>query len=333
MGTLNGLLKRCKDEVGYIEKASNSNLDSKTGNKGLNNYTKYSRDLIALGIKGYQGSAWCATYQFWQEVQEFGLETALKHWNMTKQNYVGYNCFSTYNKFKAAGKVSKIPKLGALVIFTFSHMARVIRISDDGKTFYTNEGNTSSKTYDRNGGMVAEKSYSINDSKIKGFCIIDYNETESTKPVSTGAITTNPISENVRAGQKWLNTYYADLFKKHFGELLEVDGDYGEKTRAAAICAWKDIVNRKYGFKLTPSNDNFLSESKKAARRAKIEKGSSGTLTLILQLVLSAKGFYSGKMDADFGNSTEAAVKAFQKSRNLSIDGIVGAETWSALFN
>ena len=33
------------NEVGYLEKASNSNLDSKTANAGSKNYTKYARDL------------------------------------------------------------------------------------------------------------------------------------------------------------------------------------------------------------------------------------------------------------------------------------------------
>lgn len=32
-------------EVGYLEKKSNSNLDSKTANTGSANYTKYWRDI------------------------------------------------------------------------------------------------------------------------------------------------------------------------------------------------------------------------------------------------------------------------------------------------
>lgn len=35
--------------------------------------------------------------------------------------------------------------------------------------------------------------------------------------------------------------------------------------------------------------------------------------------------------DADFGPKTYAAIKAFQKSRKMVVDGIVGAETWGAL--
>ena len=38
------------NEIGYIEKASNSNLDSKTANQGSGNYTKYARDLDNLSF-------------------------------------------------------------------------------------------------------------------------------------------------------------------------------------------------------------------------------------------------------------------------------------------
>ena len=33
-----------------------------------------------------------------------------------------------------------------------------------------------------------------------------------------------------------------------------------------------------------------------------------------------------------FGNSTLEAVKSFQKNNGLSVDGIVGQDTWSKLF-
>lgn len=182
MGTLNELIKRSLAEEGYIEKASKLQLDSKTGNKGDKNYTKYARDINAYGLMGCQGQPWCGTFQFWLELQEFGLEKALKHWNMTKQTYVGYNCFSTYNMFKKAGKVGMIPKMGAVVIFNFSHAGRVVNIySKNGQKWWDClEGNTSSNLSDRNGGQVKLKVRPWNDTSVKGFCYIDYEE--DTKP-------------------------------------------------------------------------------------------------------------------------------------------------------
>lgn len=169
-----------KSEVGYIEKASNSNLDSKTGNKGSSNYTKYSRDINALGLLGCQGQPWCCTFQFWLDVKIYGLDTALKYWNMTKKTYTGYNCFSTYNAFKKAGKVGKSPKLGAVVIFTFSHAGRVIDVyKKNGVTYFDClEGNTSANLNDRNGGQVVVKTRIGSDSTVKGFCYIDYESDE-----------------------------------------------------------------------------------------------------------------------------------------------------------
>lgn len=218
---VSNVIKLAENELGYIEKASNLNLNSKTGNRGTKNYTKYSRDINDLKLMGCQGQAWCGTFQFWLEVKAVGLDQALKNWNM-KEKYVGYNCFSTYNTFKRAGKISKIPQLGALVIFTFSHMARVVEIDEKKKTFTTIEGNTSSKTYDRNGGMVAKKTYSFTDKKIKGFCIIDYDEEKTTKKVSETKMPT------VKKGSKGKAVEIIQVILD-----LTVDGDFGKKTDAA----------------------------------------------------------------------------------------------------
>jgi len=40
-----------------------------------------------------------------------------------------------------------------------------------------------------------------------------------------------------------------------------------------------------------------------------------------------------GPVDGVFGPKTEAAVKAFQTDQGLVVDGIVGRNTWKALFN
>ena len=141
------------------------------------------------------------------------------------------------------------------------------------------------------------------------------------------------IKTKVKQGQKWLNSNYGSLLKREKGELLEVDGSYGPKSRAAALCVWKDVVNRKYGYDLTPSNENFYGSCKAAAKDAVIKKGADGTLPYLAQLILAAEGDYTAAMDAHFGGGTEDAVEAFQLKHSLKVSGSVDPDTWYALFN
>ncbi len=61
--------------------------------------------------------------------------------------------------------------------------------------------------------------------------------------------------------------------------------------------------------------------------------GSKGPEVLQIQTRLKTLALYNGPLDGEFGGGTEAAIKAFQKSNKLEIDGQVGAITWKALFN
>ena len=64
-----------------------------------------------------------------------------------------------------------------------------------------------------------------------------------------------------------------------------------------------------------------------------LRKGASGEYVTLLQTLLIQRGYSVGSKGADgkFGNATLAAVKAFQKDNNLSVDGVVGRNTWTAL--
>jgi len=62
-----------------------------------------------------------------------------------------------------------------------------------------------------------------------------------------------------------------------------------------------------------------------------LRQGSKGASVVTLQNKLKAAGFNPGASDGSFGPKTEVAVKAFQKSRGLTADGIVGPKTWAAL--
>lgn len=57
-----------------------------------------------------------------------------------------------------------------------------------------------------------------------------------------------------------------------------------------------------------------------------------GADVLKVQTALTGFGYYTDKLDGIFGAKTKAAVKAYQKSRGLEVDGIVGPITWARLF-
>ena len=60
--------------------------------------------------------------------------------------------------------------------------------------------------------------------------------------------------------------------------------------------------------------------------------GSKGEEVRRIQQKLTELGLYQGPLDGDFGGGTNAAVIKFQKSKGLTGDGLVGQNTWSALF-
>lgn len=175
MNAIDKLIQIAKNEVGYLEKASNSQLDSKTANAGENNYTKYWRDIKP----DYQGQPWCAAFVSWCMMKAFGLDTAkklLKHWP-----YV--YCPTMADLFT----LNSNPKTGDIVIFKhngeFTHTGIVIKVSGD--RFWTVEGNTSGgSTIIANGGGVCQKSYYNSNLPGTKFCTPNYNLVKNTTSVS-----------------------------------------------------------------------------------------------------------------------------------------------------
>lgn len=61
-----------------------------------------------------------------------------------------------------------------------------------------------------------------------------------------------------------------------------------------------------------------------------IKRGATGQLVKNLQGLLRAHG-HGIAIDGIFGPATESAVRDFQRAHHLTIDGIVGRQTWTAL--
>ncbi|MGM9550904.1 MAG: spore cortex-lytic enzyme [Clostridia bacterium] len=59
--------------------------------------------------------------------------------------------------------------------------------------------------------------------------------------------------------------------------------------------------------------------------------GSSGSEVTKIQTKLKNWGYYKGNIDGVYGTETQAAVKNFQKKNGLTVDGIAGSATLSAM--
>ena len=68
-----------------------------------------------------------------------------------------------------------------------------------------------------------------------------------------------------------------------------------------------------------------------AAVQGSLKLVSKGEAVKDVQQKLKALGFLKGSADGDFGEATEAAVKAFQKQYGLTVDGKVGSNTLAKL--
>jgi peptidoglycan hydrolase-like protein with peptidoglycan-binding domain len=62
-----------------------------------------------------------------------------------------------------------------------------------------------------------------------------------------------------------------------------------------------------------------------------LTSGSTGLPVRRLQSRMSAVGFDTGGVDGRFGAKTEAAVRKLQQDFNLTVDGVVGPQTWDVV--
>lgn len=62
-----------------------------------------------------------------------------------------------------------------------------------------------------------------------------------------------------------------------------------------------------------------------------IANGSRGAYVLVAQDALNALGYTTLGLDGIFGNNTRNATMAFQKAYGLTVDGVIGCNTWTQL--
>lgn len=117
------------------------------------------------------------------------------------------------------------------------------------------------------------------------------------------------------------------------GKITVIEGNYSNAVKRRVL-----DVNGKYirGY-VAPKYDDDTSGSieceQVGIKLTELSKGSEGKQVKTVQRILKDMGYDLGRygVDGDFGPMTEKAVKAFQKTEKLEVDGIVGINTWTNL--
>ncbi|MBQ6555079.1 MAG: peptidoglycan-binding protein [Firmicutes bacterium] len=320
-----------KSQVGYQEGSSSSQLSGTV--KGNGNYTEYGRWYGTQDMWCHMFVSWCAARA--NIASSVVPKTSFTVTGLTQFKNQG-RAYSRANV--AAGKYT--PQAGDIVYFKSSrnnnicnHVGIVTKYS--GKTLYTIEGNTSSATISTNGGMVANKSYSISNTYIVYICKPNYTA-KSTTTVSSSSKTSSSSSTakkttasvsyptlqkgasgyKVKALQFMLNNYNSSK--------ITVDGTFG----AATFNAVKAFQKSK-GL----SQDGIVGAGTWGKLCATTQSTSSykANLTKAIQTLLNGKIKAGLSVDGVYGAGTKAAVIKFQKSKGLTQDGVVGATTWKYL--
>ena len=204
-----------QNQLGYKEKATNSNLDDFTANAGSANITKYHRDL---GIG--QGSEWCGIFVKWV-LQSAGVSAA-----ETPSNYKWVPDWQSLykNKGRYHSRGTYVPKPGDLVIISWSsngsrdHIGIVESVDSVALNYISgNRSNSVTKDWIRQDNAM-----------ITGYCEVDYGSIpNNNNPGEPYPIPTRNISRGTSGDDvKWVQKFANDIM----GAGIAVDGISGDQT-------------------------------------------------------------------------------------------------------
>lgn len=238
----NKVIQIALNEVGYLEKKSASNLDDKVANAGSSNYTKYARDLDALGFYNGKknGYAWCDVFVDWCFVEAYGLEAAAMLTCQTPgKSNCGAGCKYSRQYYKNKKQLFDTPMPGDQIFFypanniggsEIQHTGLVYAVDDT--YVYTVEGNTSGANgVVANGGGVCKKKYKRTYNRLAGFGRPNYGtaststpsaetQPEDATPVSSASgklvrITANSLNARIGDSQKYNSVAYVRKGEKY----------------------------------------------------------------------------------------------------------------------
>ncbi|MER5382054.1 N-acetylmuramoyl-L-alanine amidase [Streptomyces sp. NPDC002688] len=139
---------------------------------------------------------------------------------------------------------------------------------------------------------------------------------------------TFPSYDTLRSGSSGAQVSAAQSLLNQQGfDAGTVDGSFGSKTTAAVTAFQQARGLSADGVVGAHTWTALLS----AGSVPVLRQGSTGSDVQRLQRALTAALGRTVSADGDFGSGTDQAVRDYQSSRGLSVDGTVGPATWSAL--
>lgn len=292
------VVRVAKNEIGYHEKATNSDLDSKTANSGAGNYTKYARDLDAAGYYNgrKQGFFWCAVYYDWdvfKALKDDGTRARSVLYQPEPKYNCGAGCTQQAQYYRSNNAFYSAPKCGDQIFYgragDEAHTGLVVEVS--GKTVTTIEGNVQNQ--------VLLVKHAVDDPNIVGYGRPKYDTGD---PCVAYVVKTGDTLDKIAA----MYDTTAEAIAKENGI-----------TDPNFITTGTVLVFRT-GNKEWHTTDVFC------------QMGDRNAAVKVVQALLLKRGL-SLVYDGYFGSETRSAVMTWQRSAGITVDGIVGDETIGTL--
>lgn len=171
------LVEVARTQLGYIEKASNSQLEYKTANAGTANYTQYGL-WYGYGNVTYVNNSWCAIFVSWCANQAEISRSIIEKERKVKSMYENFDELGLLHLSHARGG-TYVPKYGDIVFFRsngsdYQHVAIVTGVSySEGEQIVNYiEGNSAQHN-------VRESQKNLSSTEISAFASPAYSTQEN----------------------------------------------------------------------------------------------------------------------------------------------------------
>lgn len=276
-------------EVGYKEKASNSQLDSKTANAGSANFNKYAAYIDKNAPSFYNfpknGYDWCDIFNDYCHIKASDWETARKALYQPYKS-CGAGCSFSADYFRQNGAFIKrgsgMPKPGDQIFFgpygNEYHTGIVVEVT--ATTVTTVEGNSSE--------MVAKRTYALTYSEISGYGRPRYDKEEAAKLtlIDNGALYQSAYKDILGSASKVIK----NLKKGDKVEFIEDDGWGWSRVKSGDKTGWimnshfkKDGLSAFKTYTLKEETSAAKIVQSKNAGTVKLKKGTKYSLICTIE--------------------------------------------------